>query len=52
MKISELIKQLNVIKEKHGDIPVKYSGEDGEEDKTIDFIEVEDGCDEGYVLLC
>ena len=51
MRISELVKELNAIKEKHGDIQVKYCGEQGEEDKTIDFIEVEDGCDEGYVLL-
>ena len=41
MRISELVKQLNAIKEKHGDIQVKYCGEQGEEDKTIDFIAVE-----------
>ena len=51
MRISELVKELNAIKEKHGDIQVKYNGEQGEEDKAIAFIEVEDGCDEGYVLL-
>ena len=53
MRISELVKELNAIKEKHGDIQVKYCGEQGEEDKTVDFIEVEkEDCDrQSYVLL-
>ena len=53
MRISELVKILNVIKEKHGDIPVKYNGEQGEDDKTVDFIEVEkEDCDrQSYVFL-
>lgn len=46
MRISELVKELNAIKEKHGDIQVKYNGEQGEEDKTVDFIAVEkEDCD-------
>ena len=53
MKISELVKELNAIKEKHGDIQVKYCGEQGEEDKTIDFIAIEkEDCDrQSYVFL-
>lgn len=52
MKISELVRKLNAIKEKYGDIPVKYSGETGEADKTVDFIEVEKEHDEHcYIFL-
>lgn len=52
MRISELVKNLKDIKEKHGDIPVKYNGEQGEDDKTVDFIEIEKERDErNYVLL-
>ena len=51
MRISELVKELNAIKEKHGDIQVKYCGEQGEEDKTVDFIEVEDCDRQSYVFL-
>ena len=52
MRISELVKELNAIKEKHGDIQVKYNGEQGEEDKTVDFIEVGEDCDkQSYVFL-
>lgn len=55
MRISELVKQLNDIKEKHGDIQVKYYGEQWgrEEDNTVDFIEVKkEDCDkQSYVFL-
>ena len=53
MRISELVKILNDIKERHGDIQVKYCGEQGEEDKTVDFIEVEkeDSDKQSYVFL-
>lgn len=52
MRMPELVKNLNAIKEKHGDIPVKYNGEQGEDDKTVNFIEIEKERDEhSYVLL-
>lgn len=52
MRISELVKQLNAIKEKHGDIQVKYCGEQGEEDKTVDFIEVEKKDCDKQIQVC
>lgn len=51
MRISELVKELNTIKEKHGDMEVLYDGETGEEYKPVAFIEVGEDCDK-QIQVC
>ena len=45
MRISELVKELNAIKERHGDIEALYDDKTGEEYKPVAFIEVGEDCD-------